>query len=481
MRRHLWILTVILVTTLAAATAALAQWSSDPAANLAVADREDAQAVDKIAGTSDGGAYVGWFDHASGNYDVYLQRLDALGFEQWPHNGILVSDHPQGSWIGEWHLIADSADHAVLAFADIRDEGNFSLNAYRVGPGGENAWGPDGIVLATAKDDKSLVGVRVAQASDGDFVFVWTEWTAVGGGKLLMQRVSPEGVVRFADGGTLVSAGKSGAPAYPDIAASNDGSVIVSWLTNNRWDTQRKYLVAQRIGADGSAVWSNPVSVFDECSLPGAYKPDILSDGEGGAFLFWHYTPGLVYNAAIQHLDADGREIFPHNGVTVAVNPDVYHFYPALSFDPLSGETYVFFREYDPAWGLYGLYGQRFSPQGERLWGDDGLPLVALSQDEVSYPLAMPSMGGSLVFWMDRASGSWDEVRVLGMRVESDGSIGWGGSPIFVSTFLSGKSELQAAGAPDGGAVLVWKDGRGGLFTEDVYGQNVNANGSLGN
>ena len=39
-----------------------AQWSTDPAVNLAVCDASGDQALAKIVSTSDGGCYVSWFD-----------------------------------------------------------------------------------------------------------------------------------------------------------------------------------------------------------------------------------------------------------------------------------------------------------------------------------------------------------------------------------------------------------------------------------
>ncbi|MCB1163598.1 hypothetical protein KDL67_13015, partial [bacterium] len=88
MRRIALLLALVLV---ALPLAAHAQWSDDPLVNLAIADRPSEQVVPKIAATADGGCYVAWFDLASGNYDVYLQHLDAAGNALWAHNGILVS------------------------------------------------------------------------------------------------------------------------------------------------------------------------------------------------------------------------------------------------------------------------------------------------------------------------------------------------------------------------------------------------------
>ena len=140
MKAQLRLLSFLAMAALVA-TAAQAQWPADPAANLALANGPDEQTVPKIAATSDGGAYVGWYDHGSGNYDVYLQRLNRLGRKVWGPDGILVSDHRQESWIMEWHLIADTDDNAVLVFGDIRDKRSPSVHAYRVSADREMLWG----------------------------------------------------------------------------------------------------------------------------------------------------------------------------------------------------------------------------------------------------------------------------------------------------------------------------------------------------
>jgi hypothetical protein len=482
MNRKVFAVATILSMALAAGTAAHAQWPSDPAENLALSDRPDEQTVPKIAATSDGGAYVGWYDHASGNYDLYLQHLNPQGVELFGDNGMVVSDNRQATSIMEWHLIADSGDNAVLTFADIRDKRNPSVYAYRIAPDGTMLWGPDGIRISMAKPNELCAGMRVAEASDGDFVFVWTQWAVGRSGSLRMQRLSPDGDLRFEEGGLTIVREKGEAPAFPDIVAADDGSVIVSWLTDNLLESDSKFLSAQKFGPDGGKVWNRPVSVFDACSMPVAYKPDIMADGVGGAFLYWHYTPWMVYNAAIQHLDADGQELFPHNGVTVATDPGIYHYYPTLAYDDLTGVTIVIFREYDSVNGLYGLSGQRFSQDGQRMWGDGGKVFVPLAPVDLSPPLALAVEDGASFFWMDRYSGSWDDIRVLGMRIDDLGNILWDGHPVMVSTHPSAKGDLQLAGDPFGNAMLVWDDRRNEELTDkDIYGQNVKLDGTLGN
>ena len=96
------------------------QWSTNPAVNNVICNLSGEQAIPKIATCANGDTYVGYFSNESGNYDVRLQRLDALGNILWAPNGILISSNPQETWLTDWDMTCDAADHAILAFNDIR-------------------------------------------------------------------------------------------------------------------------------------------------------------------------------------------------------------------------------------------------------------------------------------------------------------------------------------------------------------------------
>jgi hypothetical protein len=114
------------------AVPATAQWSSDPSVNLAIADRTADQVQPKICSTSDGGCYISWFDNAGGGYDVYLQRLDPQGYEQWPHNGLLIANRSYG-WTTDYELTVDADDNAVIAYNDDRS-GSDQIGCNKISP-----------------------------------------------------------------------------------------------------------------------------------------------------------------------------------------------------------------------------------------------------------------------------------------------------------------------------------------------------------
>lgn len=458
---------------LLAAHPARAQWSTDPEANNAIADRAAGQVVPKIAVTSAGDTYIAWFDPAAGSYDVYLQLLTPAGVEVFPHNGILVSDHPQLSSLVDWDLIADSQGNAVVTFTDVRDGGDLDAFAYRIAPDQTFLWGADGIQLSIESD--YTPSPVVTEASDGDFVFVWARLPDEGDGSLRMQRLSPDGTTRFAAGGIDIVTAPNESPGFAQVIPSDDGSVIVAYVRDIDTFTAPRHLRAIRVASDGTIVWG-PVTVYDTVSLPIAHQPRMKPDGEGGAMLCWHRFQGGLYNSLVQHLHADGTEAWPHQGVAVAAAGTLYHINPSFGFAPESGSTFVFWNEEPTNQSQFGIFGQRIAADGSLAWGASGIAFVPMSTTFRSPPRVVAFADGAMVFFADQPTAQFGQERVLGYRVDEDGQVLWG--PVEVSSHLSSKSRLPVTIDASGVSRMVWEDDRSG--DADVYGQAITSDGVLG-
>jgi len=465
---------ILLLAVLLVALPAHSQWSDDPAVNLAIADRTGGQTLPLIEATPDGGAYVAWFDGTDGNLDVYLQRLDAAGVEQWPHDGILVSNHAQDSALFGWDMTVGAAGHAVLVFSDVRDGGDLDVHAYRVAPDGSMSWGANGITLSDNPDFEPAP--RVTQASDGDFVFVWHRSPNVGDADIRMQRLAPDGTPRLAAGGmaVIVSAGES--PGFVEIVPSNDGSVLLSYLRDIATFPSPRHVRADRLSATGASLWGGPRVVYDEFSVPIGYFPQLVADGAGGALILWHRSDGAFFNSFVQHLDSAGNELFPHNGAAVSTTANMNHIGPGLAYDPAADRSYVFWIEKNSMQSSFGLYAQRLSSTGARLWGDGGVVLIPTGATELYTPRVVAYADGAAAFFMDTPATVVQ--RILGMRVNTSGNPVWGAQPLVVSSVSSGKSRYPIAVNNSGTVMVAWEDNRAGNV--DIYAQNVNPGGTLG-
>jgi hypothetical protein len=446
-----------------------AQWPGNPVNTLAVADGSGEQALPKIAATSDGGCYVGWFDNRNGSYAVCLQRLDGHGVEQWAHNGLLVSNHPQNTSLVGWDLICDSEDHCVLAFTDTRAGSDLDVYAYRIAPNGAFVWGGNGLTLSSNGDYEA--NPAICEASDGDLVFVWPNMDL---DTLQLQRVDRGGIARFAGDGLAIPGDPGATPAWPHLVAGELGTVIVTWVRTMSF-TGNKHLHAQKFDAAGTARWNGGVRlpVFDQTSLPIVHEPRIVADGAGGAILGWHFSVGMQFFVNVQHLLANGSERFAHNGVTLSTN-NSSRFDPALAWLPASQEILVVYNERNQAQSSWGITAQKVDVAGQLAFGGNGLTVIPVGGTERQYPVAVRSLDGITAFVFEGMGGT--SYRILGLRVDAAGTIAV--APRDVCSYAGEKLRVVATALPSGSAYCAWCDRR--IDSGDIHAQPLHPDGTLG-
>ncbi len=443
-----------------------AAWSTDPAVNLDVADRTGDQAQPKIAPTADGGCYISWFDNAAGGYDVYLQRLDAAGDEQWAHNGVLIADRSFSS-TEDYGLDVDSSGNAVLAFRDDRF-GSTRITAAMVDPAGALVWGANGIQLTSGA---AVYSPRIAGTSDGYLVVGWTEDAVT-----KLQKLDAAGAAQWGTDVVLADTGSANF-SISDIHGSDAGNVIVSWV---KWGPQfydPKHLWAQKISPVGATMWNTPgphVIVFDGDSLQFGNYPTFITDGSGGAVFSWYGTGVLQCYA--QQILTDGSEQFTHNGISVSTNATRLRVSPRASFDPDTGMIYVFWTETNSSQSQHGVYGQKLSSLGLRLWTTSGKELVPVGVPTRTFVNTLRDGDGAMAFYIESPSYGNDVIKAT--RVDGNGDFSWTGDIVTAGSLPSGKGRLNAAMSSEGYAILAWSDDRPGHL--DIIGQNVNADGTLG-
>lgn len=448
-----------------------AQWSSDPASNLVLADHAGEQVQPKMVATGDGGFYVSWFDSSNG-YSVYLQRLGADGVEQWPHNGVLVASRNFSS-TQDYGLAIDPDGNALLSFRFNDGGGVAQILAQKVASSGALQWGNPGVFVST--DAAGANAPKIASIGGGNVAVAWSD----SNGAIRVQKLSAAGTPLWAANGVAVIP-PTGFFFLADLHGDGAGNVIASWSAQLSFSNRQ--LWAQKFAAaDGANLWgATPVKLFD--GVGGAMQlgnfPPFVTDGAGGAVFAW-YTVGVsAATVRVQRVNAAGSAAFAQNGVEASANAGQSHTAPSGAFDPVSGDTYVLWRETDIATqGQIGVYAQRIDSSGARLWGSDGKVLVPLAALDQSQLLALPAPGGMLAVWASGSSPNAMPIRVA--RLANNGSYVWPATTVAISTAPTSVSRTVGAISSNGFAAFAWT-ATGASFTGDVHAQNINMDGSLG-
>ncbi len=465
---------VVLIATLLAGTAS-AQWTTDPAANIALGFGNGEQVVPHTAVVPAGGdfagyTYAGWYDQASGNYDVGLQLLSPEGEIVFADGGLIVSDETQDSWVMDWSLAADTEGNAYVSFADIRD-GNSNIHVYKISAAGDFLWGEEGITLT---DDDDFKGPPcVTATSDGQAVVAWMQ--SGDEAVMRMQRLAADGTPLLDAGGVVVSETGDAAPMGNLLVPTEDGDVILGYVPTYSFMANRQ-IKAQRFDASGSAVWEESVWVMDDATLPMGHYFDLKPDGENGALFCWDVAVGNSFDARLQRITPDGAEVLSHNGVFPEAGGPAGQISPSALWDAGNDAYTMAYIDMNSAQRARGLYAQRFDSEGNRLWAESGKVLLPQDTDmELSPALAL--VDGMVMGVVEQdLGGAYNADIILAFGLDENGDFLWEGTIDFATT-PSNKGDLQAVFNGET-VVAVWEDDRAG--SPDIYVQNLNDDGTLG-
>jgi hypothetical protein len=258
---------------------------------------------------------------------------------------------------------------------------------------------------------------------------------------------------------------------YPSITSLSNGGFVVVWESNGQ-DGSSYGVYGQRFGSNGTKVGSE----FQVNTWTTDYQeyPSITSLPNGGFVVVWHsYGQDGSYSGVYgQRFDSDGNKVGSEFQVNTWTTD--YQEYPSITSLPDGGFVVVWESLRQDGSG-YGIYGQRFDPNGNKVGSE--FQVNTWTTDEQWYPsITSLSNGGFVVVWeSDGQDGS--DYGVYGQRFDSNGNKV--GSEFRVNTWTTDDQEFPSiTSLSNGGFVVVWEsDGQDGYW-DGVYGQRFDSNGN---
>jgi len=446
------------------------QWSSNPAVNLPICTETGEQVLPKVAVTSDGGCYITWFDSRNGSYAVYVQKLNQFGGKLFGENGLLVSNNPQSTSLVGYDMIVDDSSNCIVAFTDTRLGGQITPFVYKISPTGTMLWGANGISLNSVSTVYQA-NPKLAKLSDNS---IWVTWIYTSTPRVAKyQRITPGGVKQFAADGLAVSAAET--IDFPSAIGSDNGSVIMMFIgyTGSFINPANYKIYTQKFSSTGGSVWNaNFDTVYALGAGSGFNPPFIYSDGNNGAIYSWNDArPGTSMTSYIQRINSAGTKLFPVNGSACNTTAGRVRNTQQACFMTSTNETYVFWKEANSGQTQMGLYGQRFSPTGDRLWTDAGkeiMPLAALSFSTLS----TAASDSTVCLYINQSVDGANTI-ITAQKYNRAGATQWMTPFLNVGTATSSKGNIEGKINYNGMSIVTWQ-------SSDIFAQNINKNGTLG-
>ncbi len=252
------------------------------------------------------------------------------------------------------------------------------------------------------------------------------------------------------------------------ICSDGAGGAIVAWKDDREIIPE---LYAQRIGADGTMMWSGNGTAV--CTIGNIQEEmEIISDGQGGAIIVWEDTRSGNQDIFAQRLDPNGNGLWTFNGEGICTDATSQS---APSICEISTEKFLIMW-YDSRNGLPDIYAQLVDLNGNPQWTLNGLAICNAQGSQYLPKGVSDGVGGAIITWYDTRVAPADS-NIYAQRVNSAGIAQWAPNGTLICNYAEAQSFPQIVSDGEGGAIIVWRDHRrtGGIW--NIYGERVNAAG----
>lgn len=273
----------------------------------------------------------------------------------------------------------------------------------------------------------------------------------------------------------------------PNVAVLPGGRFATVWTRSSR---------SAGVNGDGGVylqlVRADGTPVFESPGRPVAASPAREADAvvavhaEEGVLVAWRRfnkspqeTPVQLF---VQWMDGEGRPRWGAEGAfAVPVSRTEFQHSPALLASPDGGAFVCFERQNFRVLTAGDIYCQRFSREGKRLWGKNGVRVFAARRRTEAPRMVADGAGGVLVFWRSgpKIRGFSDPGSIRGQRLGPDGRPLWGGGTegrVLYRTLnpASAFPPLEIGVIPDGsGGAYVAFDDRTRVPTNNISDSDV--------
>ncbi len=405
-----------------------------------------------------GGMYIAWSDGRYVVTDIYVQHIRANGTVAWLATGLNAC---AAAGRQEQPVLAlDGVGGLYVAWKDYRNDANGDIYAQYIDSTGTSQWGYNGIAVCKQPNQQADPAIIADGTSDGikpgGMIVAWQDERDTP--RIFLQRFDTFGNPWWESDGMAASA--SFGPQFEPTMISDGGEgAIVAWSEQgaNGFDV---YL--QHLDADGWTQWGQ--DGLRVCAANGhQVHPQLAPDGLSGAWVVWQDGRGASLAAYAQHVEWDGTQLLPANGLAVCPNVGDQT-WVSVAADTAGGS----FVTWQDARSATDVYAQRLDVTGNRRWATGGVAVCAGGGSH-AFPVATTDgTGGLIVAWEDGRNGATD---IYAQKLDATGAPQWALGGDIVSNASGNQYLPTIVSSGDAHAIVLWEDLRSG--NPDLYANRV--------
>ncbi len=345
----------------------LAQWSSNIDEPIGIGLGIQPQLVS----SSDGSLYIAWL--TDGDYQVRLQKFDRYGNPIFEEGGLVISNNLNSSWIAVYHLniAIDGDNNAIISTVDQRS-GNWEVYLYKVDGEGNMIWGDDGIAISNSGTDN--ISPRLSVLNDNSIAVAWSQ----NYDSVRMQVINPDGETLWPEDIFIQGNSSTLASPIPLASPDGNLLVQWISQTGPVWASNSEIFI-QKFNLQGDSVWDQASLIVGPVIFPmGNWQQKIIVNNSDNIFSAWTQIAGNVQSALTQQINFNGEMVWD-NPILFSLNTNHFRISPVIKYIEDSSFLLATWKETNNSQAERGVVAQCLDSNGSRLWGDNGIEVVPLN------------------------------------------------------------------------------------------------------
>ena len=403
-----------------------AQWTQN---GIPIADGLGDEIQNTMLPDGQGGFIIAYTHSYASNDDLYAKHFDANGTMTWP-NPVFISNANGNQ--SDIRMAALTDGDFVVTWQDKRNT-DPDIYAQKINLAGDLLWG-DYLVVYSDQDGlaRPQLSPRIVKTSDNCAIIVWEDFSLdTQNADLFAQKISTTGTKLWSEEGVALCTAEF-AQYGPRMAPDDNGGCYVVWDDLRNGNAPNDDIYAQHLSSTGVALWEangKPI-----CTAPNQQNGSLIKVSNNTVFINWmdirNGSVGIYY----QSLSSTGTPLLATNGVEV--------FWGLSGDTPLdnylilkrSSDVVIIWQDTRFANDGYRIYFQFLNPDGSIGLETNGRPVTTSVGGTQSTPCAYVTPDDQIVIIWEDARG--DNPKVYAQLIGQNGERLWGdeGIPLTVSS-----------------------------------------------